>query len=171
MNSYGTTEALRLLGDAADIAAHGEVFHHRMMLWTQAHGFQGHKRLHRHESGEDRAQLIRIQNYTVDMFGEILEPDWSYSPPEPKDLRTYLEAYLDWENGVYAKLADISNRLVTLGFPCEADLVCEGLNRKEIEKIRRMLTEYSLSGWDVSYILLADRRLHEKMKEKEEGRG
>jgi hypothetical protein len=30
-----------------------------------------------------------------------------------------------------------------------------------------MLTEYALSGWDMSYILIRDRELHEKVKNME----
>lgn len=51
-----------------------------------------------------------------------------------------------------------------MGFPCEAKLVREGLPKNEIEKVRRMLTEYGISGWDMSYILLKDEKLHKKMK-------
>lgn len=55
-----------------------------------------------------------------------------------------------------------------MGFPYEASLVREGLPSKEVEKVRRMLAEYSLSGWDMPYILLKDRELHNRIKEKEE---
>ena len=44
----------------------------------------------------------------------------------------------------------------------------ESLPRKEVEKVRRMLVEYGLSGWDMPYILLKDRELHNYIKEKEE---
>lgn len=43
----------------------------------------------------------------------------------------------------------------------------EGLPRKELEKVRRMLTEYGLSGWDMAYILPAGKELHDRMKKKE----
>lgn len=51
--------------------------------------------------------------------------------------------------------------------PCEAELVREGLPQKELEKVRRMLVEYGLSGWDMTYILPADKELHERIKKKE----
>jgi hypothetical protein len=137
-----------------------------MMLWAQMHGLQGHKRLHRHESREDREQYIRIQNYTVDMFGELLEPSWAYDLPEPDSIKDYLESYTEWECAVYSELAEIANELTVEGYPCEAELVSSGLPRKELERVRRMLTEYSMSGWDVSYILLRDKELHDKMKAK-----
>jgi hypothetical protein len=150
--------------DAINISAHGEMWHHKHMLWCQAHGLQGHKRLNRYESGEDRAHYIKMQNYALDMFGEVVEPDWDYIVSAPVDIKGYLEAYLDWEDSVYTRLSDISNDLVVAGFPCEAELVSEGLPRKEIERVRRMLTEYTLSGWDMPYILIKDRELHEKVK-------
>jgi hypothetical protein len=150
--------------EAITIGAHGEAFHHKMMLWAQSHGLQGHKRLHRYESGEDQAWYIKMQNYAVDMFGVVIEPDWDYSAPVPTDIKGYLESYLDWENSVYSRLASIANDLTVAGFPCEAELVSDGMPRKEIERVRRMLTEYSLSGWDMAYILIRDKELHEKVK-------
>jgi hypothetical protein len=171
LKSYGNDRVIALLTQAANMAAHGQMFHHKMMLWAQSHGFQGHKRLHRVESGKDRAQCIAIQNYCLDMFGEIVEPSWDYAAPAPGGLQEYLTEYLDWENTVYTKLAEISNTLMVDGYPCEAELVRGGLNRKEIERVRRMITEYSLSGWDMPYILERDKALHDKMKECEKGDG
>lgn len=168
MKNYGTPEMLELLREAVNIGAHGEVWHHRHMLWAQSMGLQGHKRLNRYESGKDRAHYIKLQNYCLDMFGEILQPSWDYAVTAPEDIKSYLEGYIAWENSVYTRLADISNRLIVMGFPCESELVREGLPRKELEKVRRMLTEYSLSGWDMTYILPADKELHDKVKEKEE---
>ena len=55
-----------------------------------------------------------------------------------------------------------------MGFPCEAALVRKGLPRKELKRARRMLAEYGLSGWDMTYILPADKKLHDKIKKKEE---
>lgn len=51
------------------------------------------------------------------------------------------------------------------------ELVQEGLPRKELEKVRRMLVEYGLSGWDMTYILPADKVLHDKIKEKRKRNG
>ena len=167
MKNYGTPEMLELLREAVNIGAHGEVWHHAHMLWAQSMGLQGHKRLNRYESGKDRAHYIKLQNYALDMFGEILHPSWDYVVTAPEDIKGYLEAYINWENSVYTRLADISKQLIVMGFPCEADLVCKGLPRKELEKMRRMLTEYRLSGWDMTYILPADKALHDRMKLKE----
>ncbi len=128
---------------------------------------QGHKRLNRYESGKDRAQYIKLQNYALDMFGEILQPSWNYVFTAPADIKGYLETYLDWENSVYARLGAIANELDTMGMPCEASLVRKGLPRAEIENVRRMLTEYGLSGWDMSYILPANKKLHNKIKKRE----
>lgn len=168
MRSYGNSQMLDLLREAVNIGAHGSMWHHKHMLWAQSKGLQGHKRLNRYESKCDRDHYIKIQNYAIDMFGEIVEPDWDYTVTYPADIKGYLEAYLDWEDGVYSRLAVISNELIVMGFPCEAKLVREGLPKKEVEKVRRMLTEYGLSGWDMPYILLKDRELHEKIKALEE---
>lgn len=167
MKSYASAEMLELLREAVNIGAHGEVWHHAHMLWAQSMGLQGHKRLNRYESGKDRAQYIKIQNYCLDMFGEILQPSWDYAVTAPEDIKSYLEGYVAWENSVYDRLGDIMAQLITSGFPCEAELVREGLPRKELEKVRRMLAEYSLSGWDMTYILPADKKLHDRMKRKE----
>lgn len=168
MKNYGTPKMLDLLREAVNIGANGEVWHHQHMLWAQSMGLQGHKRLNRYESGKDRAHYIKLQNYVLDMFGETLQPSWDYAVTVPEDIKGYLEGYIAWENIVYTRLADISNRLIVMGFPCEAELVREGLPRKELEKVRRMLMEYGLSGWDMTYILPADKALHDKIKEKEE---
>lgn len=169
MKSYGNEKVYDLMRNAINLGAQGSMWHHKHMLWTQAHGLQGHKRLNRCQSNRDRVHYIDMQNYCIDMFGEIIEPDWeSFSVSLPNDIKGYLEAYLDWEDGVYAVLSQISNELIVMGFSCEAELVRKGLPRKEVEKVRRMLTEYNLSGWDMPYILIKDRELHERMKQEEE---
>lgn len=167
MKSYGSKEAVGLLREAINISAQGEMWHHKHMLWAQFHGLQGHKRLNRYESEHDRKHSIKLQNYCIDMFGEIVEPEWGYTVAEPGDIREYLEGYLDWENSVYTRLAEINSELIQMGFPYEAKLVREGLPMKEIGKVRCMLEEYGLSGWDMTYILIKDKELHEKMKKKE----
>lgn len=168
MRSYGNDKMLELMRDAINIGAHGSMLHLKYMLWAQSHGLQGHKRLNRYESKCDREHYIKLQNYCIDMFGAVIEPEWDYVLQTPDDIKGYLEAYLDWEDSVYSQLSAISNKLIVSGFPCEAELVRDGLPRKEIEKVRRMLTEYSLSGWDMPYILLKDRELHNQIKEIEE---
>lgn len=168
MKDYGAPEMLDLLREAISIGAHGEAWHHQHMLWAQAMGLQGHKRLNRYESRKDRAHYIKLQNYVLDMFEEIIAPDWDFEVTPPEDIKGYLEGYIAWENSVYTRLADISNRLIVMGFPCEAKLVRKGLPRKELKKVRRMMTEYGLSGWDMAYILPADKELHDRIKRKEE---
>lgn len=167
MKSYGTAEALGLLREAVNIGAHGEMWHHAHMLWAQSMGLQGHKRLNLYESGKDRAHYIKLQNYCLDMFGEIIQPSWDYSVVPPADIKTYLENYIDWENSVYTRLAGISSRLIAMGFLREARLVRKGLPEKELKRVRRMLAEYELAGWDMAYILPADRVLHDKIAGKE----
>lgn len=167
MKSYGTAQAINLLREAINIGAHGEMWHHKHMLWCQSKGLQGHKRLNRYESKCDREHYIKMQNYCIDMFGEAIEPDWDYTVTAPMDIKGYLEAYLDWENSVYTRLGDIANNLENMGMPCEAALVRKGLPNKELECVRRMLAEYGLSGFDMTYILLKDKKLHEKIKKTE----
>lgn len=141
---------------------------YRCCLSCWAMGLQGHKRFNRHESGKDRAYYIKLQNYALDMFGEAIEPNWGYVISASKDIPGYLEGYIAWENSIYTRLAGISNRLIVMEFPYEAELVREGLPQKELEKVRRMLTEYGLSGRNMTYILQADKALHDKIKGKEE---
>lgn len=168
MKNYGTPEMLELLREAVDIGSNGEVWHHKHMLWAQSMGLQGHKRLNRYESRKDRAHYIKLQNYALDMFGEILQPSWNYVVTAPEDIKSYLEGYIAWENSVYTRLADISKQLIVMSFLREAKLVKEGLPQKELKKVRRMLTEYGLSGWDMAYILQADKELHDRIKKKED---
>lgn len=167
MKSYGTKKVYDLLHEAINIEAHGSMWHQQHMLWCHLKGLQGHKRLNRYESEQDRRHYIEMQNYCIDMFGELIEPEWDYTLTPPADLKGYLEAYLEWEDSVYTRLSQISAELEDMGFSCEAKLVRKGIPRREIEKVRRMLEKYTLSGWDMSYILIADHKLHEKMKKKE----
>lgn len=168
MNSYAKgSEPINLLREAINISADGEVFHHKMMLLCQSMGFQGAKRLNRCKSKEDRCHYIELQNYTLDMFGEIIEPSWNYEPVAVKSYKEYLEAYLNWEISVYERVNKISNSLIVAEFKEEASLVASCLKgvRKEIEKCRRWLQEGYNTNWDMSYLLLKDHELHEKMKE------
>lgn len=86
---------------------------------------------------------------------------------DTEDIKGYPGSYVAWEDSVYTRLGDISARLIALGFPCKAKLVREGMPRKELKRVRRMLTEYGLSGWDMTYILPADKELHDRIKGKE----
>lgn len=167
MKDYGTPEMLDLLREAVNIGAHGEVWHHKHMLWAQSLGLQGHKRLNRYESGKDQTHYIKLQNYCLDMFWEAIEPDWDYTVDDSEDIKGYPESYVAWEDSEYTRLGDISARLIALGFPCKTKLVREGMPRKELKRVRRMLTEYGLSGWDMTYILPADKELHDRIKGKE----
>ena len=167
MKSYGNRQATDMLRQAIDIGAQGERWQHNHMLWAQIHGLQGHKRLNRYESCCDREHTIKLQNYCVDMFGEVIEPDLGDPILWPEDIKGYLEAYLDWENSVYSRLGEISGSLISMGFPHEAELVKKGLPTEEIGKVRRMLSEYGLSGWDMAFILTEDQELHKKIKKME----
>lgn len=167
MKGYSNEDTINLLTEAVDIAANGETWHHKHMLWSQSFGLQGHKRLNRYESSEDRRQMVRIQNYIIDMFGVTVEPSWDYVIAEPTGIKSYLEAYLKWENSVYVRLAEINQRLISDGFPKEAKLIRKGLPAKELKRVRRMLTDYALAGWDMPYILEQDKKLHDKIRKRE----
>lgn len=101
------------------------------------------------------------------MFGDVIEVEKNFSIPSVTDLPSYLNEYLKWEIYVYKELNKIGNELMLEGYKCENKLVTchlEGV-RKEIEKVCRWITEFSLTNWDMSYILIKDKELHDKIKE------
>lgn len=165
-NYSRNNQPMDLLREAINLSANGEAVHHRLMLISQKLGFQGMKRLHRYKSSEDREIYIKLQNYCIDMFDEIIEPNWDYELPAPNTLKDSLNAYLNWELYVHGKLTSISNNLIDSGFTSEADLVLECLPdvTKEIEKTRRMMYDYSMVEYDMPYIKMCDKSLHDKMK-------
>lgn len=170
MKSYLTDSTpLLLLKEAIDIFHQGEVTHHRLMLGTHSLGFQGAKRWHRVQSGEDRRHCLEVQNYVIDMFGDILTADSMATIEFPKDYKEYLESYLDWEIYVYNNITRISNQLMVNNYNEESKLVskCLGGVRKEIEKVRRWLQDYELVKGDMAYIRMKDNELHEKVKKLE----
>ena len=160
-------EPMLLLSRAASKMAHGKIFHEHTMLVTHQMGFQGHKRWHKMQMLEDQEGYIEILNYCIDMFDSILEIDWEYTVPTPKSFVEYVDAYLEWEIGVYEELTDISNQLVIKGFAIEAETVSAHLPgvRKEIEKCRRWLKDYEVTSGDMAYFKLMDKKLHDKVKE------
>ena len=97
MKNYGSENMLELLREAVNIAAHGEKWHHKHMLWAQSHGLQGHKRLNRYESGRDREHCIKMQNYCIDMFGEVIKPEWNYElPPKQNPVTVAAIGFFWW---------------------------------------------------------------------------
>lgn len=162
-------EAVKLIKQAIDISANGEAIHDKLSRSAHMKGFQGFKRWHRMQSGDDRCHRIKLQHYVIDMFGENLEPLWDYVLIEPIDLKDHLEKYLDWEIFVYEETNRIANELVIKGYNHEAEEVSDCISGvvKEIEKIRRWIEAYSMVNWDMTYILLMDKKLHDKCKEKE----
>lgn len=161
------SQPMELIREAINISANGEAIHHRFMLISQKLGYQGMKRWHRYESAEDRDIYIGLQNYVLDMFDEIIEPNWDFDLPAPNDIKELLKAYLDWEITVYRRISIIANDLISAGFHYESELVAKCLPavRKEIEIARRKLLSYESVGWDKSYIKLSDDKLHDKMKD------
>lgn len=171
MKSYAKDSSLySYLKRAVDVFADGEVFHTHMSFSTQLMGFQGHKRLNRYQAAEDRCHRLKLQHYIIDMFGENIQPDWSYTPPVATSMKDYLDKYLTWEIGVYETISRTVINLVESGYLCEADLIKECLPgvRKEIEKVRRMIKEYGMVDYDMVYVLEADKKLHDKIKKMEE---
>lgn len=157
---------IRLLKEAVNIFADGEVFHEKMSKQTHAMGYQGLKRMHRYESEKDRGHRVMIEHYVIDMFGDILEADWNFVPPDIVDLEQYINTYINWELSVYESLNKIINALVIEGYGSEAKLIekcLEGV-RKEIERARRTKQDFELVNYDISYIKLMDKKRHDKIK-------
>lgn len=153
-----------------NLYADGEVFHTDMSFVTQSLGLQGHKRWNRMEANEDRNNRIKLQHYILDMFGEIIKPDWQYNSPSISSIKEYLEQYLSWEVNVYKTSSEIINILVSEGYIMEADMIKDNLKgvRKEIEKVRRWHKEFESVNYDLDYIYSMDKILHDKVKEIEE---
>ena len=167
MKSYAVdNKPIIALKKAIDIFAEGESFHHSMMLFCQSAGFQGHKRWNRLQSKEDRCHRINVENYVVDIFGDIIEPTWDFKHIRPTGVKEYLEMYLDWEIKVYHEISVLANELVSNNYPIEAELIEDCLSdvNYEIRKVRRWLKEYELNKWDMTYLLMDDKKLHEKVK-------
>lgn len=167
MLSYAVdNKPLVLLKRAIDIFAQGESHHHKWMLFCHKSGFQGHKRWNRVQSSEDRCMRIKVENHIIDMFGDVLEPSWDFASEMPTSLKHYLEIYLAWEVHVYKEINAIANELTIEGYNYEAELIssCICDVRKEIEKIRRWLSDYDLVKWDFAYIKIDDHELHNKIK-------
>lgn len=170
--SYDTNnEAVKLMKQAIDIAANGEAIHDKLSRSAHMKGFQGFKRWHRIQSKDDREHRIKLQHYVIDMFEENLEPIWDYLLIEPTDLKDHLNKYLDWEISVYKEVNRIANELVLKGYNYEAEEVSDCVKGvvKEIEKIRRWIDTFDKVEWDMSYILLMDKKLHDKCKDVEKG--
>ena len=163
-------EATKLLKQAIDVFANGEMVHDSLSRSAHMKGLQGFKRWHREQSRNDRESRVKLQHYTIDLFEENLEPSWDYSVKESIDLKEHLEQYLDWEISVYVNLGVISNQLVAKGFTNESDLVLGAICgvAKEVSKIRRWLHDFEFTNYDTSYIKLVDKVLHDKIKEIEE---
>lgn len=154
-----------------NVYADGEVFHTDMSFITQSLGLQGHKRWNRVEAKEDRCNRIELQHYIIDMFGEMIKPDWDYRTPSVSSIKDYLDKYLNWEISVYETLSESINTLMSEGYIVEAEMVKSSLKgvRKEIEKVRRWTKELEAVNYDLDYIYSMDKILHDKVKEIEEG--
>lgn len=170
MYSYDKeNEAVKLLKKAIDIFAVGEATHDILSRQLHMMGFQGLKRYHRLQSLEDRTHRIRIQHKVIDIFGVNIEPEWDMEEVKIQDLKDYLYKYWNWESYVYLNIGSIANELTVKGYLEESkDVSCvlKGV-RKEIEKINRQIQDLELTEFDMSYYKLLDKKLHDKIKDKE----
>lgn len=167
MKSYlEGNEPLILMKKAIDIFAEGEKFHDNMSRYTHLLGLQGHKRWHKMQAKEDMCNRVELQHYIIDMFAENIEPTWKTDMPKPLNVEEYLNAYLEWEISVYKNIADIVVKLTSMGYVVEGKLVGSDLEgvRKEIEKIRRWIQDFTNAKWDYAYIRIKDNELHDKLK-------
>lgn len=168
-----TPKVVDMLAEAINIGSRGMMFHGKMALIAHSMGLQGQKRIHRYNAREDANYMMHIQHYAIDMHGSAISPDTApWVIPEITDVKSYLQAYLDYELDVEAKMNNLVNRLVIAEKNGEAaqvqNIKCV---QKEIEKIRRWMQSFELSGWDMAYILDLDKKLHDKYKEKEKSQG
>lgn len=164
--------AVKLLKEAVEVFANGEMFHDSLSRSAHMKGLQGFKRWHRVQSGDDRSHRVEIQHYVIDQFGENLTPEWNYEIKTPIDIENHLSMYLDWEIYVYKTVSVIGNRLMSEGFTEESNLVLKPLKgvRKEIEKIRRWILDFEFTNYDHTYIKMVDKILHDKIKKSENNR-
>lgn len=158
-----------LLKKAIDCKFKGVMFHSKASLLTHSWGLQGHKRWNRYQAHEDLCEMVMLQHYLIDMFGEVYDPNGDFITPDMSDIKTYLEEYNKYETTYSRIMSDISNQLVLMNYAHEAHIIrCMlGDAAKEIEKTRRWTQDFEKAGWDWAYIRFKDDQLHEKMKDKE----
>ena len=163
------SEPLKLIGEAINVFYTGEVQHDMWSRDCHILGFQGLKRWHRIQSEEDRRHRIRLQHMVIDIFGVDLDNEKSATPRNVTTLNEYYKEYLDWEIHVYETINMIANKLVELRYNREAEDILKPLLgvRKEIEKIRRNIQSAEQVEYDMSYLKIMDKKLHDKCKEKE----
>lgn len=163
-------EPLTLLTEAGEISARGVMVHQKLMETCQLLGFQGMKRLHRIEAKCDYNAYLNYINYAIDMFDTTLSIEWENGVSTPRDIKSAIEMYLEWEINVYEELNRISNELTVKGYKAEAELVASHIQpvRKEIERCKRWLQKGNVSKWDIVYLLQCDKELHDKIKAIEE---
>lgn len=159
--------AVKLLKEAIEVFAEGEMFHDTLSRSAHMKGLQGFKRWHKMQSEEDRGCRVEVQHYVIDQFGENLTPNWDYEVKTPIDIENHLSLYLDWEILVYKTISRVSNELINEGFSMEGELILKPLEgvRKEVEKVRRWLQDFEFTSYNPVYIKLVDKTLHDKLKE------
>lgn len=158
-----------LLKKAIDCKHKGVIFHATASRKTHTMGLQGHKRWNRYQMHEDLCELVMLQHYLIDMYGEDYDSVIDYEAPAMPDVKTYLEEYNHYETTYSRIMSDISNQLVLMNCAHDAHIIrCMlGDAAKEIEKTRRWAQDFEKAGWDWAYIRFKDDQLHEKMKCKE----
>ena len=161
---------IKLLERAINIFFEGEMQHDIWSRELHMLGFQGLKRWHKLQSLVDRENRVCLQHEVIDIFGVNIEVQFKSTPNPISDLESYYRNYLDWEIYVYEELNEIANELVESGYNEEACYLLKDLKnvKKEVEKIRRHIQDAEIVQYDMSYLKIMDKELHERLKPKEE---
>ncbi len=161
---------ITMLKDALTMFAIGVSFHGNASLCSHKLGLQGFKCLHKYYSHADEKYLSMIQDYCINVFDEIVMPDWSkiHMDEELKDTSNMLEEWYEHETEKYNYLNNIIKDLYDSEYAYEAKMITKTLEGAitEITKCKRFIQDFSKADWNWSYIGTKDHHLHKKIKEK-----
>lgn len=164
------TTAPEMLKRAMDCKLKGVMFHSKASRTAHMWGLQGQKRWHRWQMHTDFCELVKLQHYLIDQFGENYEPHVEDDLPPLADLEAFFRGYQEYESRYYTIMSDIANQLTLANYSNEAHMIREMLEgvSKEFEKCRRWLQDYQKANWAWSYVRVMDDKLHDKIKDKED---